>query len=182
MPQESVPEGARWESRAILAVDSADRHRTLNDLQVIAGWLQMGNGEKALAYIRQLHDAAERDRLWRRGMPEDLVGGILVARAQAELRGASVRVEPAPRGWIPPEAPASLGQELVRAVEELERRPGVGEVAIVPFREGGVSGLELTAWERPHGEPASHRVWRWIGPQAREAAAAELPPASAHSE
>ncbi|MDI3299128.1 MAG: Spo0B domain-containing protein [Bacillota bacterium] len=181
MPQESVPGAVQWESRAVLAVDSADRHRTLNDLQVIAGWLQMGNGEKALAYIRQLHDAAERDRLWRRGLPDDLVSGILVARARAELRGATVRVEPAPRGWLPPEAAGQLGRELVRAIGEMEASPAVSEVAIVPFREGGVSGLELTAWERPRNRPAVRRVWRWAEPEAREAAATELPPAPSRS-
>lgn len=173
---ETVPGGRTWASRAVLAVDSADRHRTLNDLQVIAGWLQMGNVEKALAYIRQLHDLAERDRLWRRGLPEALVGAILVARARAELRGAAVRVEAAPRGWLPPAEGERLGRALLGAMDDVEAAPAVSQVAIVLFRQEGFSGLELTAWERPGGRPLVHRVWRWLEPQDQEAAATESPP------
>lgn len=66
------------------------RHSFLNDLQVITGWLQLGNAGRAGAQAEHVRDRLVREGQLMRAKPVGLVMGILNRGAWAEANGVTM--------------------------------------------------------------------------------------------
>lgn len=69
------------------------RHRQANQLQLVAGWLQLGAANKAEEALKTLLDAESAQTQWLRGFPSRWSYLFLRWDARAEERGMEIRWE-----------------------------------------------------------------------------------------
>jgi len=80
----SGPDGLRFSPDDLVAVVRSHRHTVLNDLQVLAGWLQLGRIDTALEYLEKVKSRLELDSgLGRLGCPE-LEAALHLVKSRAE--------------------------------------------------------------------------------------------------
>lgn len=95
------------------------RHAFLNHLQVISGWLQLGNVERAAAYIdRVLRDMEEEGRFIRAADPS-LVAFFLAKEEQAKMRGIQLTTTVDPGLATPEEVAATVEPALEAVLDRL---------------------------------------------------------------
>lgn len=147
------------EGRALLPYLRAYRHRVANHVQVAAGWLELGDVEKAREALEALRGRLAAEGRLAAALPEPLAGLILGLALQSEQQGIDVRLEiEAPDAGVPSPAPDTVAAAC-RAVHEGWAR-----------LQAGLSG--------PRTRPGDRRLQvRWAGGRVwLEAPAAGLPP------
>lgn len=87
------------------------RHNFLNHLQVISGWLQLGQAERASAYLNQVAARLAGESQGARDLNPSLALALLAAAAQAETHGVTLQ-------WHLPPALAIEDPAKVTALRE----------------------------------------------------------------
>lgn len=105
-----------------LAVLQRQRHSFLNHLQVISGWLQLGQPERARTYLDRLAERLTGDGQAVRSLPPEY--GLLVAdlNLEAETHGVLVQWQVCGIAQEHPD-PAPLRAKVVAALEAASLQP-----------------------------------------------------------
>jgi len=132
----------RLQPEAVLELIRAMRHSGLNHLQVIAGWLQLGQADRAREYVAQVSERLTAEAALARLQPADFALALLLAAARAELHGVDLRwgLE-LPAGRSPVPAAAALVFDLLQAA--------MGELAASPC--DAAPALTVTLQAAPDG-------------------------------
>ncbi len=104
------------------------RHAYLNHLQVISGWLQLGNLDRAIASLEQALEGMERENRFIRAADPSLVALILAKEEKARSRGleleAAIDAGLTAAEEIAAAVQPDLGDILDRVIESAPRSGG----------------------------------------------------------
>lgn len=141
------PGPAVADTNMVLALSASYRHAVMNHLQVVLGWLQLGQPKKAEDYIRILEEGlAGETRLIRSTLPET-AATLILRRGRAEEYGIdlSFHVTNGLRsfGWDGPETGRLVAAMIDAAILLLDRSPAGRSLEIDLREEAGLHCLTL---------------------------------------
>ena len=70
-----------------------ENHTFMNDLQVIGGWLQLGNSQRAMEYIEETKNRVRRQSCLMNYLGPRLYGLLCAVKMRAEAAGVSVTIQ-----------------------------------------------------------------------------------------
>jgi hypothetical protein len=119
-----------------LALLQRQRHSFLNHLQVISGWLQLGNTERARTYLHRLAERLADDGQTLRSLAPEY--GLLIAdlNLEAETHGVLVEWQVCGSAQEHPD-PAPLRAKVVEALEAASRQPELRRQLRICIGPGG---------------------------------------------
>ncbi|MGE5485327.1 MAG: Spo0B domain-containing protein [Ignavibacteriales bacterium] len=127
--------GGDWE--ALCDALRRENHAFMNDLQVITGWLQLGNSQRAMDYIEETKKRVRRQTYVMNNLGPKIFGLLCSVKIRAEADGVSVSIQDPGvfdrEGW---EAPAQIGEMLWLVVKT------AGEQGFTQLELGPVPGPE----------------------------------------
>lgn len=91
LPPVAADEIRRVGERRAVTLLRGRRHDFLNHLQVISGWLQLGNFERAGAYVCRIQEEMEREGRFIRAADPSLVTFLLAKEEEARSRGLELQ-------------------------------------------------------------------------------------------
>lgn len=157
-----VANPAEADTPAVLALAASYRHAIMNHLQVVLGWLQLGQPEKAERYIRILEKGLLGEtRLVRSALPE-VAATLILRRGRAEGCGIELTFS-VPEGlrafgWEGPEVGCLIAALIDGAILLLDRSPA-GRLLEIGLEESEASRqLTLRLHEAPVTREAVVRV------------------------
>lgn len=112
-------------------------HTFMNDLQVVAGWLQMGDIQRALDYIDETKERVMRESATMNRLGPDHYGLFLAIRMKAESVGITLAMRDAGPDWP---AGRPVTEQLAQALWE----------AVQSAAGKGIRSLELIAQTSPN--------------------------------
>ncbi|HEY3314045.1 MAG TPA: Spo0B domain-containing protein [Bacillota bacterium] len=124
--------------RRVIALLRNRRHAFLNHLQVISGWLQLGNSARAGAYIDQVLQNMEKENRFIRAADPSLVAFLLTKEESARSRG--LELEPSIEAGL-------AAAEEVAATIQPALEPVLDRVIQASPPTGGRLGLDLAGDE-----------------------------------
>lgn len=145
------------DTNMVLALSASYRHAVMNHLQVVLGWLQLGQPTKAEEYIRILEAGlAGETRLMRAAQP-DLAATLVLRRGRAEEYGIELNFDVADGlrsfGWDVPETGRLIGALIDGAILLLDRSPAGRRLDIHLHEEGALRRLTVKLHDaRPDAE------------------------------
>lgn len=149
-------EASAQEGDPILNLAAAYRHGILNHLQVISGWLQLGQPERAAEHLRVLEEGMLGETRLVHGVLPRVASVLLVRRGSAENYGIELnfRVPESLRGFTwPGDLPDDLvGAILDAAVLLLDQAPAGRRLDVVLGEGGGWRSLGLRLYEAEASE------------------------------
>ncbi len=142
-----VSQAVSDESDPVLALAASYRHGILNHLQVLLGWLQLGQPHRAAEHIRVLQEGMLGETRLVRGAAPRAASVLLMRRTCAEQHGIELdfRVPESLRGYTwPREVPDELVAGLIDAsILLLDGAPAGRRLDLILGEEGGFRHLTL---------------------------------------
>lgn len=128
------------DNEEILALASSYRHGLLNHVQVVLGWMKLGQESRAEEYIALLKETLDGESRLARSVAPDMASLLLTKRGVAEILGLEVRFRVADgvRGvaWDSP-ATARYAAAVVDGAVRLLHRSGAGSRITIALGEVG---------------------------------------------
>ncbi len=121
----------------VLAMAAAYRHALLNHLQVVSGWLQMGQPNRVEEYIRELRDAMASETMLSKVADPAVAASFLLKKGFAENFGIELgfKVAPQVEGFSWPSEASFVVDKMADAAIMLVHRVPSGQR--VMFALGG---------------------------------------------
>lgn len=153
---------AEGDTLAVLALSASYRHAIMNHLQVVLGWLQLGQPEKAEEYISILEEGLTGEtRLVRSTMPE-AAATLILRRGRAEDCGIELtfHVMDGVRsfGWDGPETGRLIAALMDVAILLLDRAPAGRRLEVALHEDGAYRHLTLELHDAPVNTEAVSRL------------------------
>lgn len=131
----------------VLALSASYRHAIMNHLQVVLGWLQLGQPAKAEDYIGILQQGLlQETRLVRATQPE-AAATLILRRGRAEVCGIELNFHVAEGvrafGWDGPETGHLIAALIDGAILLLDRSPAGRRLDVVLDEDAAVRRLTL---------------------------------------
>ncbi len=124
----------------ILALASSYRHGLLNHLQVVLGWMKLGQECRAEEYVALLKESLDGESRMARAAKPEVASLLLLKKGVAEILGLEVRFQVAGAvqdvAWDSP-ATARYAGAVVEAAIRLLHRSGTGSKMVISLGEEG---------------------------------------------